>query len=199
MKKLIALFAVSIALFACNDSAKKVIVMSKGEADINTSAKTITAKDGAGRNEKMFVLGSGDYSFKLSTPAGEATVQMKENGLYVINVMNDTIIGSYQKYSDPSKTIPVMSQVELKHRIDSLQQLMEGRNVSEANKNFFILPKYAAHITSNTEAEVVGPYHQMRSAAKVDGKEPEIYRFWSIKEIREIVTKLQVLATPKKI
>jgi hypothetical protein len=117
----------------------------------------------------------------------------------VINVMNDTIIGSYQKYSDPSKTIPVMSQVELKHRIDSLQQLMEGRNVSEANKNFFILPKYAAHITSNTEAEVVGPYHQMRSAAKVDGKEPEIYRFWSIKEIREIVTKLQVLATPKKI
>jgi hypothetical protein len=77
MKKLIALFAVSIALFACNDSAKKVIVMSKGEADINTSAKTITAKDGAGRNEKMFVLGSGDYSFKLSTPAGEATVQMK--------------------------------------------------------------------------------------------------------------------------
>lgn len=199
MKKLIALFAVSIALFACNDSAKKIIVMSKGEADINTGAKTITAKDGAGRNEKMFVLGSGDYSFKLSTPAGEATVQMKENGLYVINVMNDTIIGSYQKYTDPSKTIPVMSQEELKHRIDSLHQLMEGRNVSEANRNFFILPKYAARISANTEAEVVGPYHQMRSAARVDGKDPEVYRFWSIKELREIVTKLEVLATPKKI
>jgi len=33
----------------------------------------------------------------------------------------------------------------------------------------------------------------MRSAEKVDGKDPEIYRFYSIKEIREMIAKLQAL------
>ena len=198
MKKLLSILSI-IALCSCNDSAKKIIVMSKGPADVNTDAKTITAKDGAGHEEKMFVLGSGAYSFKLSTPAGEATVELKDNGLYVINVKNDTIIGTYMKYNDPSKANATITQEDLKHRIDSLQQLMEGKNVSAANRNFFVLPKYAVKVSDNTDAQIVGPYHQMRSAEKVNGKDPEIYRFYSIKEIREMIAKLRVLTTPKKV
>jgi hypothetical protein len=199
MKKLSLFLMIVMAAAACNDSAKKIIVMSKGAADINSDTKTITGKDGAGRNEKMFVLGSGEYAFKLNTPAGEATVHMKENGMYVINVMNDTIIGSYQKYADPSKANATVTQDDLRRRIDSLHQLMEGRNVSAANKNFFILPKYATHITDNLDAEIVGPYHQMRSAEKLNGKDPEVYRFYSIKEIRDMVVKLEALTVGKKI
>ncbi len=199
MKKLFSLLTLIVFLAACNDSAKKVVVFSKGDADINTDAKTITATNGAGHTEKIFVLGSGSYVFKLATPAGEANVELKENGMYVINVKNDTIVGSYQKYTDPAKANATITQADLLHRIDSLQQLMEGKNVSAANRNFFILPKYAVKVSDNTAAEVVGPYHQMISAEKKDGKDPEIYRFYSIKEIRTMVEKLQKLTVPEKI
>lgn len=172
--------------------------MSKGEADINTEAKTIQAKDGAGHEEKTVTMGGGSVVFKLNTPAGEATVELKENGLYVINVKNDTIIGGYQKYSAPSVSQQVMTQDKLKQQIDSLQLLSEGKNVSAANRTFFILPNQAAKITDNNEAMIVGPYHRMRSAEKVNGKDPEVYRFYSIKEIREIIAKLQALTIAPK-
>ena len=143
---------------------------------------------------------SGDkIVFTLSTPAGEATVQLLQNGLYIVNVKNDTIIGSYQKYSDPKLAQNMFSQELVLQKLDSLKLLVEGKNVSEANRNFFILPNQAVRISPNTQAQVVGPYHQMRSAEKVEGKDPEIYRFYSIKEIRETILKLQALTTPKKI
>lgn len=175
-----------------------MIVMSKGKAEVNTDAKTIKATDGSGHEEQEVTLGSGKTVFKLNTPAGEATVEMLENGLYVVNVKNDTIIGSYQKYSDPKSTQQVMSQDNLKKQLDSLQLLAAGKNVSAANRNFYILPNQAVKITDNTVALVVGPYHRMRSAEKVDGKDPEVYRFYSIKEVREMIMKLQVLTTPEK-
>lgn len=193
MKKLIAVFLAVTILTACNDSAKKVVVMSKGPAEINTDAKTIKAKDGAGHEEKVLVLGGGKILFRLSTPAGEATVELLENGLYIINVKNDTIIGSYQKYSNPKLTQPAMSQEVLKQRIDSLQLLLEGKNITAANRNYFILPNQATKITDNKEAEIVGPYHQMISAEKKDGKDPEVYRFYSIREIREMIVKMRAL------
>lgn len=99
-------------------------------------------------------------------------------------------INSTQAQGRHRKLLPKESLVQ---KIDSLQQLSQGKNVSAANRNFFILPNQATFITANAQAQVVGPYHQMRSAEKIDGKDPEIYRFYSIKEIREMITKLQAL------
>ncbi len=196
MKKILFLVAMIAALASCKD--KKMVVMSKGKAEINTDAKTIKATDGSGHEEQEVTLGGGKTVFKLSTPAGEATVELLENGLYIVNVKNDTIIGSYQRYSDPSASKQSMTQDELKKQLDSLQLLSQGKNISAANRNFYILPNTATKITDNTNAMVVGPYHRMRSAEKVDGKDPEVYRFYSIKEIREMILKLQVLTTPEK-
>ncbi len=195
MKNIVALACIVFFLVAC-DKEKKIIVMSKGEANINTEEKTIKSKDGAGHEEKTVVMSGENLKFNLSTPAGEATVELLENGLYVINVKNDTIIGSYQKYSDPKFAGNVISQESLKLKIDSLQLLAEGKNVTVANRNFYILPNHAVKISDNKQSLVVGPYHQMRSAEKIDGKDPEVYRFYSIKEIREMIGKLKAL-TPQ--
>lgn len=197
MKKLLTLLLVSFLAIACNRE-KKIVVMSKGKAEINTDAKTIKATDGAGHEEAEATVSGDKIVFKLNTPAGEATVQLLENGLYVVNVKNDTIVGSYVKYGDPAEAQKTISQETLKKNIDSLQLLSEGKNVSKANKNFFILPNTAAHITENTNAMIVGPYHRMRSAEKVNGENPEVYRFYSIKEIRETILKLQALTVPEK-
>jgi hypothetical protein len=198
MKSLIASICIAILLTACSSDQKTVIVMSKGAADIDLNAGTIKSKDGAGHEEKKLDMNSKQVSFKLSTPAGEATVEMLDNGLYIINVKNDTIIGSYQKYTSAKLPQNVITQESLKQKIDSLNLLLEGKNVSEANRNYFILPNQATKISANPLAEVVGPYHQMRSAEMIDGKEPEIYRFYSIKEIREMITKLQALTVAPK-
>jgi hypothetical protein len=193
MNKFLAFILISSLLVACAGNDKTIIIMSKGEASVDLNAGTIQAKDGAGHEEKLVAVNKADISFKLNTPAGEATVQLKENGLYIINVKNDTIIGSYQQYSTAGQAQKVMSQENLIQKIDSLQLLSQGKNVSAANKNYFILPNQATFITANPQAQVVGPYHQMRSAERVNGKDPEIYRFYSIKEIREMITKLQAL------
>jgi len=193
MKVLSFLLCATILFTACSGDHKTVVVMSKGEADIDLNAGTIKAKDGAGHEMKSLNINSKSVQFKLSTPAGDATVEMKENGLYVINVKNDTIIGSYQKYTSADKAQATITQESLKQKIDSLILLSAGKNVSAANRNYFILPNQSVKITENAAAEVVGPYHQMRSAEKIDGKDPEIYRFYSIKEIREMITKLQAL------
>lgn len=183
---------------ACSSDQKTLIVMSKGAADIDLNAGTIKSKNGAGHEEKKLNMNSKKVSFKLSTPAGEATVEILENGLYIVNVKNDTIIGSYQKYSSPKLQQNIITQESLKQKIDSLNLLIEGKNVSAANRNYFILPNQATKISANPEAEVVGPYHQMRSAEMIDGKEPEIYRFYSIKEIREMIAKMQALTVAPK-
>jgi archaellum component FlaF (FlaF/FlaG flagellin family) len=198
MKRFLVFSVAAFLLTACGGSNKKIIVMSKGPAEVNADAKTISAKDGAGQTEKEVVLSDGQSSFKISSPAGEATVDLPENGLYIINVKTDTIIGSYQKYSDPASQ-GTISQERLKQKLDSLQLLAEGKNVSAANRNFYILPNHSVRISDNIQSIVVGPYHQMTSAEKVDGKDPEVYRFYSIKEVRVMIEKLVVLTTPKKV
>ena len=195
MKKLLAILCAAILLTACGND-KKIVVMSKGPAEINTEAKTIRAKDGSGHEEKEALVSGDKVVFTLSTPAGEAKVQLLKNGLYIINVKNDTIIGSFQQYGDPKLASNLITQVKMKHDLDSLRLLVDGKNVSEANRNFYILPNQATRISDNLEAEVVGPYHRMRSAEKVNGKDPEIYRFYSIKEIREQIAKLEAFTTP---
>lgn len=196
MKRIVFILGAVLLLASCKE--KKMIVLSKGTAVVNTDNKTIKATEGSGHNEQEFMIGSSKAVFTLTTPAGESTVDLPDNGLYIVNI-NDTVIGSYQHYSDPKVSQAVISQESLIHQIDSLQLLSEGKNVSAANRNFFILPNKAVKISENTDAMVVGPYHRMRSAEKVDGKDPEVYRFYSINEVREMLVKLRVLTTPKKI
>lgn len=196
-KIFICLFSLTLLLSACSGDHKTIVVMSKGGAEIDLNAGTIQSKNGAGHEEQRLDINSKKVSFKLNTPAGEAVVDLLENGLYVINVKNDTIIGSYQKYSKADKAQAVISQESLKQKIDSLILLSHGKNVSAENRNYYILPNQAVKISGNNAAELVGPYHQMRSAEMVDGKEPEVYRFYSIKEIREMITKLQALTVSK--
>lgn len=175
--------------------------MSKGPAQYDEANKTISAKDGSGHEEKIINISSAEVALKLKGPTGEASVNFKENGLYIINIKNDTIIGSKQNYVSPKLQKDMMTQDELKSKIDSLYQLTAAKNISAANHNFFILPNQAVKITDNLDAIIVGPFHQMTTAERVDGKEPEVYRFYSIREIRETIMKLEgftKVTTPTK-
>lgn len=197
MKKALLFFAIPLLLAGCAANNKKVLVLSHDKPQIDQDKKTIVCTATSGHEEKELEF-SGDVSLKVTTAAGEATLSMPTKGYYIANLKNnDTIIGSYLHLQSAGEAQKVMTQVELKAKIDSLEQLIQGKNVSEANRNFFILPNTVAKITDNADATIIAPYHQMTSFPPAeDGKEPEVYRFYPIKEVRDIIANLTKLTKP---
>jgi hypothetical protein len=187
----------SALLFAsCSGGTKKVIVYANSDADINDQTKTITQKDNEGHLDKEIEFNTGDkVSIKVIQKDGStANVEIPEGGYYILNAKaKDTIVGGYQKYSTPEEANRIISQDQLRRNIDSLNQMINGQNTNAANRTYFIPPNTATKITSNTDATIVGPYHRMTSIEKNGDKEPEVYRFYSVKEVRETIDKLQKL------
>jgi hypothetical protein len=194
MKNWLAISFCCIALASCSNN--KLVVMSKGAAKINPDAGTIISTDGAGHEQNAVLTGTKNWT--IESPAGKGSFELAEKGLYVVNAKNDTIIGSFQNYVSSDKAGQVVSQEMVAQKLDSLKLLIEGKNVSVANRNFYILPNQAALVTSNLDADIVGPYHKMTSAASKNGEAPEVYRFFSIREIRETIGKLETLIQPIK-
>jgi hypothetical protein len=187
MKNISILLAiVIIAMFSsCSGGKKKVLVMASGKVQVN--GNTVTLEPGTTHNELAFEP-DGDSVIVVS-PSGSAGFPVKEPGLYLLNLKKDTLVGSYQRTgSDNSQQ--VISQENLRTRLDSLSQLMTGTNVNEAAKNYNIPPFRIARITGNTEAQVVGPYLKMPGSFD-PSKEHEVYKFYTNKEMQEIVGKLQ--------
>jgi hypothetical protein len=197
MKIYHAIFIVSaVLLTACGSRTKKVIVYANNDVAIDENAKTIVQKDNEGHVDKEIELSSGgEIDLKVQQKDGsQSTVALPESGYYVVNVKaKDTIIGGLQKYSTPEEANRVMTQEELAHNIDSLEQMVQGKNTNETNHTFFILPNTAAKFTNNTNATVVGPYHRITTIQQTGSEAPEVYRFYSIHEVRETIDKLKKL------
>lgn len=189
MKKMQSIAAVALLLLltACGGGGKKVKIMASGKVKVEGNA--ITLEPGTTHNELDMVV-SGD---KITVNDGSKTTDfpVAADGLYILNLKNDTIVGCYQHVGVEVNTSKV-TQEDLINKIDSLQQLMAGKNVSAANRNFCIAPGSIAKITDNLRADIIGPFLKMPSSFE-GGKEYEIYKFSTNKEINELVVKLKGL------
>jgi hypothetical protein len=197
MKKLTVAFILMASVFlitACSESkpGKKVLVMASG--DITVSENNVTLEEGTTHNEKEMNV-TGDQ-ITVKTAGGSVNIPVTAAGLYILNLKKDTIVGSYQRVGTDNSQ-EVISLENLQKRIDSLNQLMKGTNVSEANRNFCIAPQQAVKISDNTNAQVIGPYLRMPGSFE-PGKEHEIYKFYTNKEMQEIVDKLKPMVETKK-
>ena len=85
-----------------------------------------------------------------------------------------------------------LTQEDLVKKIDSLEQLMAGKNISAQSRNFCIAPGTITRISENTQAQIIGPFLKMPSSFE-GGKEYEIYKFSTNKEVHELVQKLKAL------
>jgi hypothetical protein len=65
--------------------------------------------------------------------------------------------------------------------------------VSAEKKTYFILPNKAVKVSSNSEAHIVTPFHQMTSVSSKKGETPEVYRFYPIAEVRATMQKLKAM------
>ncbi len=197
MKKIAFCIVAVISLASCKDNIKKVLVLSKGTAKINKEAKTITVDESSGHEEQTFDVNSGDkVTYSVKSQAGEGSVEFPTNGYYIVNAKNDTVVGGLQNYGAVEERKTEFTQEDVKKNLDSLKALVANQNVSAANHNFFILPNQVVKITDNLDAFIVGPYHRMTSVEAKEGKTPEVYRFYSIKEVREKIDKLDAMTKP---
>lgn len=185
MKKNIIVFCAAVLLISCSGGGKKVVIMASGKIQVNGS--TITLQPGSTHNEETIVP-DGD-KITVNAPSGNKEFDVKESGLYLLNLKKDTLAGSYQKTGTDNSQI-VITEANLWERVDSLTQLMKGQGVSEAKRNYSLPPMSIAKITKNTEAQIIGPYRKIPGSFD-PSKEHEVYKFFTNKEIADIIEKVK--------
>jgi hypothetical protein len=192
MKQLTTIAAAALIMFisSCSDGGKEVLVMGSGK--LTPGENSVTIEPGSRHNEQKIRV-TGDM-ITVNGFEGVKEVSIPEPGLYVLNLKKDTLVGSYQRVVEGSGETRITQDV-LRARVDSLNQLMVGTNVNATNRNFFLPPGQVAKISTNTNAQVIGPYLKMPTTFE-GGKEHEIYKFSTNKEINETIQKIKPVMNP---
>jgi hypothetical protein len=188
--KIAALLIVAAGFASCKGHEKRVLVYASDKitADETKQHIAIANGDGTTHHEQELDFTTGDpVSLNVESPQGKYTVSIPDDGLYIANLKNDTVVGSRQHVGEGGEAR--ITQEALKQKLDSLEKLIQGQNVSEANQNYFITPGKAVKITNETKAKVFGPFTTVSSSFDA-GSVPAIYKFYSMKEMREIIGKL---------
>lgn len=177
-------------LTACKGHEKKILVYAGSDIQVDDSKQHITVSDGTTHHEQELDFTTGNpVTLDVQSPQGKTSVTATDDGLYILNLEADTIIGSFQHVGADNGTAKITQDV-LKQKIDSLQKLVLDQNVSEANRNYFIAPGKLAKITAEAKAKVFGPFTTIPGSFDA-GSVPEIYKFYTLSEIREIIGNLQ--------
>lgn len=165
--------------------------MSSGKIQVDEATKTITLEPGTQHNEADLTLTAKDKTVTVKSPDGDQTYEVPDNGLYLLNIKNDTLIGNMLSFGNTGAPTSITNE-QLEHIIDSTQQLINGQNASDANKTYFIVPKTIKKLTTNLNAQVINPYSNIPGDVKADkdGKAPEIYKFFTAKQKREALNEL---------
>ena len=197
MQKLSGLLLVAavIGLSACKGHMKKILVYASDKINVDESQKNIAVANGDGttHHEQELDFATGDpVTLNIETPQGKYTLTAPEDGLYIANVKTDTVVGSKQHVGAEGGEARI-SQEALKHKLDSLEKLTMDQNVSDANQNYFIAPGKIVRITAETKAKVFGPFTTIPGSFDA-GSVPAIYKFYAMKEMREIIANLQKMS-----
>ncbi|RFM30495.1 hypothetical protein [Deminuibacter soli] len=193
MKKFLLAFAAAATFAACSSGpGKKVLVMAKGS--VTAEGNNITVKEGTGYAEKELELsGSEKTTLTVKNGSNTTTVDVPAAGAYILNLRVDSVVGSKLELGKDLSSNKMISQQELKVKIDSLKQLSHGLNVSAANQNYLAAPGALVKISENPKARLYGPYHKIPAALEPgeDGKAPEIYKFYSGAEFTDLINNLE--------
>jgi hypothetical protein len=192
MKQLTTIATAALLMFlsSCSEAGKEVLVM--GSGTLTPGENSVTIEPGSRHNESKIRV-TGD-KITVNGFEGVKEVSIPEPGLYVLNLKKDTLVGSYQRVVEGSGETRITQEV-LRARVDSLNQLMVGTNVNATNRNFFLPPGQVAKISTNTDAQVIGPYLKMPTTFE-GGKDHEIYKFSTNKEINETIQKIRPVMNP---
>ena len=195
MKKLLwALLPLAVLASCGQSSERKILVVANG--DINVAGKTIKVTNPSdGAVEQLVDLKDAKQtSYAVDIDGKASNVELPaEDGYYIINLMKDTVFGGLLVEGRDYNTSEDLGLDKQKEMIDSLQLVLQGQNISEANQNYMILPGQVIKVTADVgHAHVFGPFHAMDSNIDMpaDGQPPVLYKFYSSDELR---TRLQTV------
>jgi hypothetical protein len=179
-----------LSLTACKGHEKKILIYASSDITVDDAKQHVTVSEGATHHEQELDFSSGSpVTLDVQFPQGKMSVTAADDGYYILNLKNDTVVGSF-RHVGADNGGPRITQDQLKQSIDSVQKLLLGQNVSAANRNYFIAPGKLVMITTETKARIFGPYGPIPASFDA-GSVPEIYKFYTVPEEREIVDKQQ--------
>lgn len=191
------LFLAIVSLAACSPAkkdAKKLFVISSGQMQIDPAHPELIKLDPSlQHNEQVLSFKEdGKVTVTVEITGGEKKLfDMTDNGTYLLNLKSDTVIGSEVNYG--ALGVPAsISADELTRIIDSTQQLMTGKNASDASKSFWLPPMSIHRISASNNAVILSPYKNIPYKVEVDenGQSPEMYKFFTNKQKREALADL---------
>ena len=194
-KKSWLLLSIVLVFGACKSHQKKILIYANSDIQVDESQKNISVTDGNTQVEKELDFTSTDpVVLNITGPQGHFTLEAKEDGFWLANLKKDTIVGSLQHTGSTANTR--ITQEELNHRLDSLNQLVKGTNITAQAKNYFITPAEIEKISDNTNVKIFGPFTSIPHDFDA-GTVSEIYKFYNISEVNTIIQKLTEMSKYK--
>src|ERR1700729_3021652 len=186
--QLLLVFAACFLICSCHH--KKVVVYADSDIQVDESQKNITVTDGTTFSVKELEFSTGSaVDLNVTWTKGKIVLTTSpDDGLSIANLTADTIVGSYQHVGADNGQVRLTTD-QLKYAVDSLYQLTGGINIAPMNKNYFIPPGKVVKITDNVKAKIFPPYTKIPGG--FDATEtPEVYKFYTNREVREIIDRL---------
>ncbi|MDQ6812227.1 MAG: hypothetical protein M3040_00585 [Bacteroidota bacterium] len=187
------IFCALVTIMSCDTPVtRKVLIIGRGKITAQENNITMTGSSGY-TEETVEVKGEKAVAWSVTTPTGKTTVDIpNQKGLYILNLKTDTIVGSEQNMGKDLAG-RTMTQEELKVKIDSLVKLTNGANVSSSNHNYLIVPNQLVKVSANIDARIFGPFTKIPGSLEADknGHAPEIYKFYTNTEMRQLITNLK--------
>ncbi|MEP7279065.1 MAG: hypothetical protein ABI813_10515 [Bacteroidota bacterium] len=193
-KHIIPASLVAMLFAACSGSGthqKTIVVMASGQ--LTVTDKTIKLEPSFSHNEQTLNFTDDKLSLTLQNTDGPGkTFDLTENGVYVLNLQKDTLIGGLVNYG--STGIPGSITAEkLDHIIDSTKLLMQGLNASDAKRTYFIPPFSIKKVGAKSNTKIIGSFKGIPYSNEADGSGsiPDVIKFSTNKEKRETLKDLE--------
>ncbi len=154
---------------------------------------TITVDPSLTHNEQVADFSGGKVTITVKTTSGTTkTFDLTDNGSYLLNLQNDTLIGGIVNYGSTERPGSIGAD-QLNHIIDSTKQLIAGQNASDERKTYFVPPFTIKKVSAQDNAKIIGSFNGIPHDNDADGsgKAPEVYKFFTTKQKREKIEELE--------
>jgi len=196
MKNIFAIALCSLPIFftACsgggNNNEKRVVVMASGK--LTVTDKTIELDPSMSHNEQDIIFKDDKLTLTVKSTAGTSkTFDLTENGVYVLNLQTDTLTGGKVNYGATGRAGSITAEQRDKI-IDSTEQLLLGKNASDANGTYFLPPFTIKKVSTKTNTKIIGSFKGIPYSNSPDetGAVPDVIKFSSNKDKRQTLKEL---------
>ncbi len=188
---LLCLLALGFAACSGSGSKKRVVIMASGT--LTVTGKTIKLDPSLRHNEQDVNFPDDKVTLSVQVEGGNSkSFDLTDNGVYVLNLQNDTLIGGIVNYGEGGRPGRITGD-QLSHIIDSTKQMMAGTNASDAKGTYFIPPQSIKRVSSKMNTKIIGTFKGIPYSNEADGngQVPDLIKFFTNNQKRETLKDLE--------